>query len=85
MGARPRRRRTRALACARRLLASARHTTLPIAVVAARCGFTSPSHFTRRFRGAYATTLSEWRRLARNRETIEEVPDRILGAPPVRW
>ncbi|WSV42983.1 AraC family transcriptional regulator [Streptomyces sp. NBC_01077] len=30
--------------------------------MAARCGFTSPSHFTRRFRAAYGVTPREWRR-----------------------
>ncbi|MFD7962948.1 AraC family transcriptional regulator [Streptomyces zaomyceticus] len=45
-----------------RLLASPRHAALPVSAVAARCGFTSPSHFTRRFRSAYGTTPSEWRR-----------------------
>ncbi|OKJ62785.1 transcriptional regulator [Streptomyces sp. CB02261] len=48
------------MAC--RLLTSPRHAALPVAAVAARCGFTSPSHFTRRFRDAYGTTPSEWRR-----------------------
>ncbi|MFE3644306.1 helix-turn-helix domain-containing protein [Streptomyces sp. NPDC059169] len=45
------------------LLASPRHAGLPVSAVAARCGFTSPSHFTRRFRAAYGVTPREWRRL----------------------
>ncbi|MFV6028859.1 helix-turn-helix domain-containing protein [Streptomyces sp. NPDC056264] len=45
-----------------RLLASPRHAALPVSAVAARCGFTNPSHFTRRLRAAYGTTPSEWRR-----------------------
>ncbi|WP_240926161.1 AraC family transcriptional regulator [Streptomyces sp. JB150] len=50
------------LEAACRLLASPRHAGLPVAAVAARCGFTSPSHFTRRFRAAYGVTPREWRR-----------------------
>ncbi|MFD4867087.1 helix-turn-helix domain-containing protein [Streptomyces sp. NPDC058412] len=50
------------LEAACRLLASPRHAALPVSAVAARCGFTSPSHFTRRFREAYGVTPSEWRR-----------------------
>ncbi|MFG2234608.1 helix-turn-helix domain-containing protein [Streptomyces sp. NPDC048723] len=50
------------LEAACRLLASPRHAALPVSAVAARCGFTSPSHFTRRFREAYGATPSEWRR-----------------------
>ncbi|WP_234439589.1 MULTISPECIES: helix-turn-helix domain-containing protein [Streptomyces] len=50
------------LEAACRLLVSPRHAALPVSAVAARCGFTSPSHFTRRFRAAYGTTPSEWRR-----------------------
>ncbi|GJF30426.1 hypothetical protein KNE206_31260 [Kitasatospora sp. NE20-6] len=50
------------LEAACRLLASPRHATLPVSAVAARCGFTSPSHFTRRFRAAYGVTPGEWRR-----------------------
>ncbi|MFI8360472.1 AraC family transcriptional regulator [Streptomyces sp. NPDC085612] len=44
------------------LLASPQHAGLPVSAVAARCGFTSPSHFTRRFRAAYGVTPREWRR-----------------------
>ncbi|MFI6060694.1 AraC family transcriptional regulator [Streptomyces sp. NPDC051286] len=50
------------LEAACRLLASPRHAGLPVSAVAARCGFTSPSHFTRRFRAAYGVTPREWRR-----------------------
>ncbi|WPO75461.1 helix-turn-helix transcriptional regulator [Streptomyces sp. KN37] len=35
---------------------------LTIAAVATRCGFSSPSHFSRRFRAEYGLTPSEWRR-----------------------
>ncbi|MEU7019277.1 AraC family transcriptional regulator [Streptomyces sp. NPDC046203] len=51
------------LEAACRLLVSPRHAGLPVSAVAARCGFTSPSHFTRRFRAAYGVTPREWRRL----------------------
>ncbi|MFJ3975270.1 helix-turn-helix domain-containing protein [Streptomyces sp. NPDC090021] len=50
------------LEAACRLLASPRHVGLPVSAVAARCGFASPSHFTRRFRAAYGVTPREWRR-----------------------
>ena len=50
------------LEAACRLLVSPHHAALPVSAVAARCGFSSPSHFTRRFRVAYGTTPSEWRR-----------------------
>lgn len=53
---------TERLEAACQLLASPRHAALPVSAVAARCGFASPSHFTRRFRAAYGTTPSEWRR-----------------------
>ncbi|MFB7037554.1 MULTISPECIES: AraC family transcriptional regulator [unclassified Streptomyces] len=46
-----------------RLLVAPNHAGLPVSAVAARCGFTSPSHFTRRFRAAYGVTPREWRRL----------------------
>ncbi|MER7718570.1 AraC family transcriptional regulator [Streptomyces flaveolus] len=46
---------------ARRMLASPRHSELTVATVAARCGFRTPSHFTRRFRERYGTTPREWR------------------------
>jgi AraC-like DNA-binding protein len=53
---------TERLEAARTMLATARHDGLTVAAVAARCGFSSPSHFTRRFRAAYGMTPSEWRR-----------------------
>ncbi|GHE58947.1 hypothetical protein GCM10018785_30240 [Streptomyces longispororuber] len=52
---------------ARRMLASPRHDGLTVAAVAARCGFTSPSHFSRRFRAAFGATPQEWRRHERAR------------------
>ncbi|GAA1410707.1 hypothetical protein GCM10009639_61800 [Kitasatospora putterlickiae] len=48
---------------ARRMLASARYDRLTIAAVSARCGFSSPSHFSRRFQASYGVSPSEWRRL----------------------
>ncbi|WP_320784953.1 AraC family transcriptional regulator [Streptomyces sp. CRN 30] len=54
---------TERLGKARQMLASARYDRLTVAAVAARCGFASPSHFSRRFRAAYAVAPSEWRRL----------------------
>ncbi|MEU0743609.1 AraC family transcriptional regulator [Streptomyces sp. NPDC006134] len=56
---------TERLEAARRMLASARHDNLTVAAVAARCGFGSPSHFTRRFQAAYGLTPREWRRQQR--------------------
>ncbi|GGZ02733.1 helix-turn-helix transcriptional regulator [Streptomyces poonensis] len=54
---------TERLGKARQMLASARYDRLTVAAVATRCGFSSPSHFSRRFRAAYGVTPSEWRRL----------------------
>ncbi|MEU9268441.1 AraC family transcriptional regulator [Streptomyces sp. NPDC048251] len=51
------------LEAARRLLRSPHHAHLPVSALAMRCGFTSPSHFSRRFRTAYGVTPREWRRL----------------------
>ncbi|MFE1897547.1 helix-turn-helix transcriptional regulator [Streptomyces yangpuensis] len=51
------------LEAACRLLASPHNAGLPVSAVAARCGFTSPSHFTRRFRETYGVTPREWRRV----------------------
>ncbi|WP_316520079.1 helix-turn-helix transcriptional regulator [Kitasatospora brasiliensis] len=47
---------------ARRMLTSARYDRLTIAAVSARCGFSSPSHFSRRFQAAYGVSPSECRR-----------------------
>ncbi|MET9290930.1 AraC family transcriptional regulator [Streptomyces sp. NPDC003077] len=47
---------------ARQMLASSRYDRLTIAAIAARCGFGSPSHFSRRFQAAYGMAPSEWRR-----------------------
>ncbi|WP_078857683.1 helix-turn-helix domain-containing protein [Streptomyces sp. NRRL F-4474] len=65
------------LEAACRLLASPQNAGLPVSAVAARSGFTSPSHFTRRFRDAYGTTPREWRR-HRNQGTPRPGPT----APP---
>ncbi|MGW2460757.1 AraC-like ligand-binding domain-containing protein [Streptomyces sp. NPDC001761] len=56
---------TERLGKARQMLASARYDRLTVAAIAARCGFGSPSHFSRRFRTAYGVAPSEWRRLQR--------------------
>ncbi|MFD8009480.1 helix-turn-helix domain-containing protein [Streptomyces sp. NPDC058955] len=64
---------TERLESACRLLASPRHAGLPVAAVAARCGFSSPSHFGRRFRAAYGVTPRDWRRL-RNEDAARTSP-----------
>lgn len=38
---------------------------MTIAAIARGNGFTNPSHFTRQFRYAFATTPREWRRISR--------------------
>ncbi|CCK25194.1 Transcriptional regulator [Streptomyces davaonensis JCM 4913] len=53
---------TERLTKARQMLGSPRYDRLTVAALAARCGFSSPSHFTRRFQAAYGVTPSEWRR-----------------------
>ncbi|MET8684536.1 helix-turn-helix transcriptional regulator [Streptomyces sp. NPDC004732] len=53
---------TERLAKAREMLTAPRYDRLTVAAVAARCGFTSPSHFSRRFQAAYGTSPSEARR-----------------------
>ncbi|MEU3568915.1 AraC family transcriptional regulator [Kitasatospora sp. NPDC036755] len=53
---------TERLGKARSMLTAARYDRLTIAAVSARCGFTSPSHFSRRFQAAYGMSPSEWRR-----------------------
>jgi AraC-like DNA-binding protein len=50
------------LDAARRLLADRRWAALDIAEVAARCGFSEPSHFARRFRRAFGCGPQEYRR-----------------------
>ncbi|MGW1161726.1 AraC family transcriptional regulator [Streptomyces sp. NPDC002513] len=47
---------------AQQMLASPRYERLTVAAVSARCGFSSPSHFSRRFQAAYGLSPSEWRR-----------------------
>ncbi|MFI2235653.1 AraC-like ligand-binding domain-containing protein [Streptomyces chrestomyceticus] len=53
---------TERLGKARGMLASSRYDRLTVAAVSARCGFRSPSHFSRRFQAAYGMAPSEWRR-----------------------
>ncbi|MFD5326453.1 helix-turn-helix domain-containing protein [Streptomyces sp. NPDC127092] len=53
---------TERLTKARQMLASSRYDRLTVAAVAARCGFRSPSHFSRRFQAAYGLSPSEWKR-----------------------
>lgn len=50
------------LAAAHRLLSDRRCDALTVLEVAARCGFAEPSHFARRFRGAYGVGPLEFRR-----------------------
>ncbi|MFF0739066.1 AraC family transcriptional regulator [Streptomyces sp. NPDC004111] len=50
------------LAKAQRMLVQARYDRLTVAAVGARCGFRSPSHFSRRFQAAFGAAPSEWRR-----------------------
>ncbi|CAM5451464.1 Helix-turn-helix domain-containing protein OS=Streptomyces alboniger OX=132473 GN=CP975_02620 PE=4 SV=1 [Streptomyces alboniger] len=57
---------TERLARARQMLAASRYDRLTVAAVAARCGFSSPSHFSRRFRAAYGSSPGDWRRLSRS-------------------
>ncbi|MFJ3307551.1 helix-turn-helix domain-containing protein [Streptomyces sp. NPDC086549] len=54
--------RTRRLEAAREELAQPGAAHRPIAVVAARWGFTSPSHFSRTFREAFGMSPVQWRR-----------------------
>ncbi|MGW3460064.1 MFS transporter [Streptomyces olivaceoviridis] len=56
---------TERLGKARAMLASTRYDRLTVAAIATRCGFSSPSHFSRRFQAAYGVAPSEWRRLKR--------------------
>ncbi|MGW7792024.1 helix-turn-helix domain-containing protein, partial [Streptomyces tricolor] len=56
---------TERLGRAREMLASPRYDRLTVAAVAARCGFSSPSHFSRRFQAAYGVAPSGWRRQRR--------------------
>ncbi|MER6915996.1 helix-turn-helix domain-containing protein [Streptomyces sp. NPDC000594] len=53
--------RTRRLESAREELAQAGAAHRPIAVLAARWGFTNPSHFSRTFRAAYGMSPGQWR------------------------
>jgi AraC-like DNA-binding protein len=52
------------LEAARSLLEDRRWAEMDIAKVAARCGFSEPSHFARRFRRAYGVGPQEYRRKA---------------------
>ncbi|MEU9384475.1 helix-turn-helix domain-containing protein [Streptomyces sp. NPDC048279] len=56
--------RTRRLEAAREELARPGSAHRSIAAVAARWGFTSPSHFSRAFRAAYGLSPAQWRRTA---------------------
>ncbi|MGY1640070.1 helix-turn-helix domain-containing protein [Geodermatophilus sp. SYSU D00703] len=53
---------TERLERARSLLVSPSGRRRSIAATARSCGFTDPSHFTRRFRAAFGTTPREWQR-----------------------
>ncbi|WP_031023294.1 helix-turn-helix transcriptional regulator, partial [Streptomyces rimosus] len=53
---------TERLGRARGMLACSRYDRLTVAAVAARCGFRSASHFSRRFQAAYGLAPGEWRR-----------------------
>jgi AraC-like DNA-binding protein len=64
---------TERLATARRMLTSARYARLTVAAVAARCGFSSPSHFSRRFQAAYGISPSEWRRHHGDSVSVDEL------------
>jgi AraC-like DNA-binding protein len=50
---------------AREMLGDTRFADLPVAEVAARCGFMDPSHFARRFRKRFAQSPLQFRSLAR--------------------
>ncbi|MGW7237459.1 helix-turn-helix domain-containing protein [Streptomyces sp. NPDC054804] len=68
--------RTRRLEAAREELAGPGSAHRPIAAVAARCGFTSPSHFSRAFRETYGMSPAQWRRAA-----AENAPGSWPGPP----
>lgn len=53
---------TERLAKARQMLVAPRYERLTVAAIALRCGFSSASHFSRRFRAEYTVAPSEWRR-----------------------
>ncbi|MEU1287956.1 AraC family transcriptional regulator [Kitasatospora sp. NPDC005856] len=63
---------------ARRMLASKRYDRLTVAAVSARCGFSSPSHFSRRFQAASGVSPSEWRRLGGAVPVDEPVDDPVV-------
>jgi AraC family transcriptional regulator, positive regulator of tynA and feaB len=46
---------------AREMLNDARFSDLPVSEVAARCGFTDPSHFARRFRQQFGQSPQQFR------------------------
>ncbi|MFG2881171.1 helix-turn-helix domain-containing protein [Streptomyces sp. NPDC048297] len=52
------------LEVARTMLAAPSHQGFTVAAVAAQCGFSSASHFSRRFHEAYGLTPRDWRRRA---------------------
>ncbi|PWW24867.1 AraC-like DNA-binding protein [Geodermatophilus normandii] len=55
---------TQRLEAARSRLSSPAGRRRSVAAVARACGFTDPSHFARRFRGAYGVSPREWQRAA---------------------
>ena len=60
------------LEAAHRLLSDPRCDAVTVMDVATRCGFAEPSHFARRFRGAYGLGPLEFRRRRARGETREE-------------
>ncbi|MFF3874879.1 helix-turn-helix domain-containing protein [Streptomyces sp. NPDC001978] len=72
--------RTRRLEAARQELAQPGAAHRSIAAVAARWGFTSPSHFSRTFRETYGTSPAQWRSFAG--ETAAAHAATSVGEPP---
>ncbi|WP_026245849.1 MULTISPECIES: AraC family transcriptional regulator [unclassified Streptomyces] len=75
------------LEAACRLLADPRHAGLPVASVAARCGFASPSHFGRRFRAAHGGHTERMARTTRAHHPLKRrcrPRTRAAGPPRAR-